>query len=154
MCQVVVIRSLDDSAMAVAMSPVFSRKYTVAAPTSGRAIVASAFSGPACASSRNASPAPWTVTTSDAMLNSVRYSGLRSRLLFRWHWANALAAATTIVSCGPSSSSDAKSTAYDTDIVDPLVVSGSVTFRAAAADDSSVRTTKSSGSSTRIERGG
>ena len=57
------------------------------------------------------------------MLNSVRYSGLRS-FLFRWHWLNALPAATSIVSCGPSSSSDAKSTAYDTDIVDPLVVSG------------------------------
>ena len=68
------------------------------------------------------------------MLNSVRWSGLRS-LLFRWHWLNALPAATSIVSCGPRSSSDAKSTAYDTDIVEPLVVSGSVTLSAAVADD-------------------
>ena len=51
---------------------------------------------------------------------------VRAPCLFRWHWLNALPAATSIVSCGPSSSSDAKSTAYDTDIVEPLVVSGSV----------------------------
>jgi len=50
------------------------------------------------------------VITSDATLNNVRWIGLRS-LLFRWHWLNALPAATSIVSCGPSSSSDAKSTA-------------------------------------------
>src|SRR3954470_18957890 len=71
----------------------------------------------------------------DETLNSVRYSGLRS-FLFRLHWLKALPAATSIVSCGPSSSSDAKSTAYDTDIVDPLVVSGRWTFNAAVADDS------------------
>ena len=61
--------------------------------------------------------------TSDATLNNVRYSGFCS-LLFRWHWLNALPAATSIVLCGPSSRSDAKSTAYETDIVEPLVVSG------------------------------
>ena len=52
------------------------------------------------------------------MLKSVRCSGLRS-LMRNVHWLYALAAATSIVSFGPSSSSDAKSTAYDTDIVEP-----------------------------------
>ena len=99
------------------------RKYTVAAPTSGRASSDSGIADPVPPSSEKASPDPWTVITSDATLNSVRCSGLRS-LLLKWHWLNALPAATSMVSCGPSSSSDAKSTAYDTDIVDPLVVSG------------------------------
>ena len=44
------------------------------------------------------------------MLNSVRWIGLRS-LMRNVHWLKALAAATSIVSFGPSSSSDAKSTA-------------------------------------------
>ena len=44
------------------------------------------------------------------MLNSVRWIGLRS-LIRNVHWLNALTAATIIVSLGPSSSSDAKSTA-------------------------------------------
>ena len=47
--------------------------------------------------------------------------------------------ATSIVSCGPSSSSDAKSTAYDTDIVEPPVVSGRCTLSAAVAVESSIR---------------
>ena len=38
---------------------------------------------------------------------------------------NALVAATSIVACGPMRRSDAKSTAYDTDIVELLVRSGS-----------------------------
>ncbi len=71
-----------ESAMAVAMSPVFSRKYTVAAPTSGRASVASGIADPVPPSRENARPDPCTVMTSDATLNSVRYSGLRC-LLFR-----------------------------------------------------------------------
>ena len=44
------------------------------------------------------------------MLNSVRCTGVRV-LVFRWHWLTALPAATSIVPCGPMSSSDAKSTA-------------------------------------------
>jgi hypothetical protein len=42
------------------------------------------------------------------------------------HWLHALAAAISIVSAGPSRSSDAKSTVYDTDIVDPLPGRGRV----------------------------
>ena len=89
-------------------------------------------------------PGACTVMTSEATENSVRWSGLRS-LLFKWHWLKALPAATSIVSCGPSSSSDAKSTAYDTDIVEPLVVSGRCTFNAAVIDESTSRPMNSTG---------
>ena len=63
------------------------------------------------------------------MLNRVRWIGLRS-LMRNVHWLNALAAATSIVSFGPSSSSEAKSTAYETDIVEPPDASGRLTFSA------------------------
>ncbi|MGC4084252.1 MAG: hypothetical protein QM736_19620 [Vicinamibacterales bacterium] len=116
----------------------------MAAPTSGRAtaLIASAPSG--AESSSNATPAPATVTTRVAMLKSVRCSGCASRLL-RTHWLNALAAATSRVWSHPRSSSDAKSIAYDTDIVDTLVVSGSVIFMAALADESTNSVAKSQG---------
>src|SRR5262249_46293091 len=65
----------------------------------------------------------------------------------RWHWLKALPAATSIVSCGPRSSSDAKSTAYETDIVEPLVISGRWTFSAAVADDSTSSAMNSNGCS-------
>ncbi len=45
------------------------------------------------------------------------------------------AAATTIVSCGPSSSSDAKSTAYETDIVDDRRASGRFTLNTDVTDE-------------------
>ena len=61
--------------------------------------------------------------------------GLRS-LIRNVHWLNALTAATIIVSFGPSRSRDAKSTAYETDIVDPLRASGSVTLKTDVTDDS------------------
>ena len=51
----------------------------------------------------------------------------------------------SIVSCGPSSSSEAKSTAYETDIVEPLAVSGSDTFSDAESDESTSSAAKSSG---------
>src|SRR4029079_14838693 len=70
------------------------------------------------------------------MLNSVRWIGLRS-LIRKVHWLKALAAATTIVSLGPSSSSDAKSTAYDTDIVDERRASGRLTLKTDVIDESS-----------------
>ena len=70
------------------------------------------------------------------MLKSVRWIGLRS-LMRNVHWLNALAAATIIVSFGPSSSSDAKSTAYDTDIVDDRRASGRFTLKTEVIDDSS-----------------
>ena len=71
---------------------------------------------------------------SDAMLNSVLYGAERDWVL-NVHWLHALAAATIIVSFAPSSSSAAKSTAYDTDIVEPLVASGRLTLSAEARDE-------------------
>src|SRR3954467_12009281 len=68
------------------------------------------------------------------MLNSVRYGADRV-CVRKVHWLNALAAATSIVASAPSSSSAAKSTAYDTDIVEPLLVSGRLTFSAEATDE-------------------
>src|SRR4051812_46776114 len=65
------------------------------------------------------------------------------------HWLNALAAATSIVSFGPSSSSDAKSTAYDTDIVDDRRASGRFTLKTDVIDESSSRTRNSHGLPTR-----
>src|SRR5262245_45478145 len=78
------------------------------------------------------------------MLNSVRWIGLRS-LMRNVHWLNALAAATTIVSFGPSSSSAAKSTAYDTDIVDDRRASGRFTLKTEVIDDRKSSVRKSSG---------
>src|SRR5436190_20828305 len=69
------------------------------------------------------------------MLKSVRYVGFRS-LMRNVHWLNALTAATTIVSFGPSSSSDAKSTAYDTDIVEERRASGRLTLKTEVIDES------------------
>ena len=80
------------------------------------------------------------------MLKSVRYAGLRS-LMRNVHWLQALTAATIIVSFGPSSSSDAKSTAYDTDIVEPLRASGRVTLKTEVTDDSASSSRKSHGDS-------
>src|ERR1041384_3353604 len=75
------------------------------------------------------------------MLKSVRWTGLRS-LMRNVHWLNALAAATIIVSFGPSSSSEAKSTAYDTDIVDDRRARGRFTLKTEVIDDSSSSVTK------------
>ncbi len=68
--------------------------------------------------------------------------GFRS-LIRNVHWLQALTAATIIVSPGPSSSNEAKSTAYETDIVDPLRASGSVTLNTDVTDDS-VRSSRNS----------
>ena len=62
------------------------------------------------------------------------------------HWLHALTAATTIVSFGPRSRSDAKSTAYDTDIVEPLRASGRLTLKTEVTDDRVSRSRKSQGS--------
>src|SRR5262249_62080572 len=78
------------------------------------------------------------------MLNSVRWIGLRS-LMRNVHWLNALAAATTIVSFGPSSSSAAKSTAYETDIVDDRRASGRFTLKTQGIDERKSSARKSSG---------
>src|SRR5215218_4684979 len=78
------------------------------------------------------------------MLNSVRWIGLRS-LIRNVHWLKALAAATSIVSFGPSSSSDAKSTAYDTDMVDERRASGRFTLNTEVIEESSSSTRNSNG---------
>src|SRR5262249_42623447 len=78
------------------------------------------------------------------MLNSVR-NGAVFVVVRIVHCAHALTAATIIVSSAPSSSSAAKSTAYDTDIVDPLVASGSLTFNAEASDEQPSRIANSTG---------
>ena len=81
------------------------------------------------------------------MLKSVRYMGFRS-LMRNVHWLHALAAATIIVSFGPSSSSDAKSTAYDTDIVEPLRASGRLTLKTEVTDDSGAEPGRATSSGT------
>ena len=53
-----------------------------------------------------------------------------------------------MVSSAPMSSSAAKSTAYDTDIVDPLAMSGRLTLRAEATDEKTSSARKSHGSAT------
>ena len=118
----------------------------VAAPRSGfgrAGIDASVSEKPGGGPPKNeyASPVAFTVSTSDAMLNSARYGGDRA-CVRNVHWLHALVAATNIVSSAPSSSSAAKSTAYDTDIVDPLVVSGRLTLSAEAIDEQSRRPRK------------
>src|SRR5260221_13867442 len=75
--------------------------------------------------------------------------GLRS-LMRNVHWLKALAAATIIVSFGPRRSSDAKSTAYDTDIVEERRASGRFTLKTEVIDDSSSRPRKSQGLRSRV----
>src|SRR5687767_15802872 len=79
------------------------------------------------------------------MLKSVRCVGFGS-LMRNVHWLYALAAATSMVSCGPRRSSDAKSTAYETDIVEPDRASGSVTLRTDVTEESTIRTRSGTGS--------
>ena len=75
---------------------------------------------------------------------------VRCRDGFTWtrnvHWQKALAAATSIAASAPTRRSAAKSIAYDTDIVAPLVVSGRLTLNADAAEESTRRTRTRSGS--------
>ena len=96
-------------------------------------------------------PAACTVMIRHAMLNSVRWIGLRS-LMRNVHWLNALAAATSIVSFGPSSSSDAKSTAYDTDIVDERRASGRFTLKTDVIDESSSSADEQPGAADELRR--
>src|SRR5690349_23728459 len=84
------------------------------------------------------------------MLKSVRYGGVRDSVRNE-HWLHALAAATSIVSSAPSRSSAAKSTVYDTDIVEPWPASGRLTLNAEASDESSSSAANSGG--LRIVRG-
>jgi hypothetical protein len=78
------------------------------------------------------------------MLNSVRYTGFFSDIR-NVHWLQALAAATSIVWRGPSRSRHRKSTAYETDIVDPLRASGRLTLKADVTDERTNNTTNHTG---------
>src|SRR3954465_1441501 len=78
------------------------------------------------------------------MLNAVRNGALRARVL-NVHCAHARVPATSIVSSAPSSRSDAKSTAYDTDIVEPPEASGRLTLSADASDEQGRRPMKMPG---------
>ena len=100
-----------------------------------------------------ARPAPCTASTTTPMSKSVAESGLRS-LTFRCRRQNTLVAATTIVSRGPRSSSDATSIAHDTGIAEPLVPSGNVTLSAAVAAASAIITANSTGCCGMSARGG
>src|SRR5260370_40958619 len=128
--------------MAVAMKSVWKTKYAGAAPTSGLAFCQehrARVTGPP--NHVYTSPVAFTVSASDAMLNSVRCTGERVWVR-NVHWLQALVAATNIVASAPSSSSAAKSTAYDTDMVEPLEVSGRFTFNADASEETTSRTPK------------
>src|SRR3954466_12133009 len=92
--------------------------------------------------------------TSVATLKSVRWIGRRV-VFFHALWLNAPAAAMISVWSRPSTISETKSTAYDTDIddtfcVDTSVVSGSEIFIAALAQDSTNSAANSHGCSNRI----
>src|SRR5213083_2230067 len=132
--------------MAVAMSSVLQTKYVVAAPTSGFGIASSENCWAVVVPPRSpyVQPAAFTVSTSDAMLKSVR-CGADRVFVRNVHWLHALVAATIIVSFGPSMSRAATSTAYDTDIVEPLVDSGRLTFSAEASDEQPISTANSNG---------
>ena len=78
------------------------------------------------------------------MLNSVRYGGFFD-VIRNVHWLHALVAPTIIVWLGPRMISDRKSTAYDTDMVEPLRASGRFTLKADVIDDTSSSVTNHAG---------
>ena len=71
-----------------------------------------------------------------AMLKSFRYNAFFT-VVRNVHWLHALMAPTIIVCAGPSRINDRKSTAYETDIVDPLRDSGRFTLRAEVIEERS-----------------
>src|SRR5436190_19858586 len=75
------------------------------------------------------------------MLNSVRCAAVCERA-FSVDWLQPLAAPTIIVACGPRRISEAMSTMYDTDMLEPLAM-GRWTLKADVSDES--RTKKTSG---------
>ena len=79
-----------------------------------------------------------------AMLKSVRYGGFFV-VIRNVHWLHALIAPTIIVCAGPSRMSERKSTAYETDIVEPLRASGRFTLNADVIDESSSSVTNQIG---------
>src|SRR6187402_2224239 len=79
-----------------------------------------------------------------AMLNSLRYSGLVVDVR-NVDCAQALIAPTIIVCAGPSRMRERKSTAYETDMVEPLRARGRFTLNAEVIDDSSSSVTNHAG---------
>src|SRR5438093_12233375 len=71
------------------------------------------------------------------MLKSVRYTGLPVGEL-KVDWLQPPAAPTIIVACGPRRISDAMSTTYETDMLEPLAI-GKWTLNADVSDDRSTR---------------
>ena len=74
------------------------------------------------------------------MLNIVRYN-VFFVVIRNVHWLHALVAPTIIVWLGPRMMSERKSTAYDTDMVDPLRASGRFTLKAEVIEDTRSRAT-------------
>src|ERR1700676_1490344 len=72
-------------------------------------------------SRRNTCPDASIVKTTIDMLKSVRYPGFGSFAL-KVDWAHAPTAPTIIVVCGPSRISEAMSTTYETDMLEPLAI--------------------------------
>src|SRR5882672_4644155 len=116
--QVVAIDLCDDRASAVATSPVLTSEYTAAVPSRGLPIVASVVVAPGSVSQPRVRPALCTVSTITA---------------------------TTMALCGPISSSDAKSTAYATDMAEPLAVNGNVRLIAAVTEARATSAANSTG---------
>src|SRR3984893_4624776 len=89
-------------------------------PASGAIISTTAPAGDP-PSRRNTCPDASIVNTTIDMLKSVRYPGFGSFALSR-DWAHAPTAPTIIVVCGPIRISEAMSTTYDTDMLEPLAM--------------------------------
>lgn len=72
-------------------------------------------------------------------MNSVRWIRFVP-VEFRTVWLHPLAAPTSIVACGPRRISDAMSTTYDTDMLEPPAI-GSLTLKAEVSDERRIRKT-------------
>src|SRR5215208_3688097 len=137
---------LDDSPMAVAIKPVSTTKYVAIAPTSGRARLkeSSGVAGPP--SHPNPVLVAAMVRAPVAALNTVRCNGYGCFGLYV-HWVQKAATAISMAGLGPSSSSDTRLAAYDTDSVDPLTTGkGNVTFQTEVTQANTARLTNSCGS--------
>src|SRR5262245_32464146 len=129
--------------MASAPKPVVRMKYVAAAATSGRPS-AEKLSAPGSEVHDSTTPAPWTASTTTPTSKSV-VQILLPAVTFRCRRQSTLVAATTIVSRGPRSSSDATSTAQATGNPEPVAANGKVTLNAAVAAASAIITANSTG---------
>ena len=132
--------------MAAAIRPVLTTKYVAIAPTSGRARVneSSGVAGPS--SQLNTTLVAAMVSAAVAALNTVRCNGYGCFGLYV-HWVQNAPTAISMAGPGPSSSSDTRLAAYDTDNVDPFTTgNGSVTFHADVRHANTARLANSNGS--------